>query len=311
MSRWLAPSFCTRSRCNAKHRNQVSPRVLIKRSLHRFIFLSLVLLTACAISTATSPCLLRLATTTSTYDSGLLAFILPDFEKQFNCKIDVIAVGTGQAIAIGQKGDADVVLVHDRLLEDQFVAEGYATGRWDVMYNDFILVGPQNDPAHAIGMRSAKEAFQAIAKSQANLASRGDKSGTHAKELSIWSSLGITPTQAMRWYNSLGQGMGDTLVFANEKPAYTLTDRATWLAMRARLPNLTIIVGGNTIAENPDKLLYNPYGVMPVNPAKHPSVNATAAMNFVRWITSPDTQKMIGHFGVEQYGSALFYPNAK
>ncbi len=263
------------------------------------------------VTTPSSNCRLRLSTTTSTADSGLLSAILPDFENKFNCKVDVVAVGTGQAIAIGQKGDADVLLVHDRPAEDKFVADRNARERFDVMYNDFIIVGPKSDPAKIAGMQRAQDAFRAIKDTQSTFASRGDKSGTNAKEQSVWATLGITPTKELVWYNSLGQGMGDTLVFANEKPAYTLSDRATWLAMRARLPNLMIIVGGNTIAENPDKLLYNPYSVMAVNPDKFPGVNYEMAMNFVKWITSPETQKMIGNFGVEQYGAPLFYPNAR
>lgn len=273
----------------------------------------LALMSACTspVTRSSSYCRLRLSTTTSTDDSGLLAAILPDFEKKFDCKVEVIAVGTGQAIAIGQKGDADVLLVHDRPAEEKFVADKNARERFDVMYNDFIIVGPISDPAQVIGMRSAKDAFKAIMDTRSTFASRGDKSGTNAKELSVWATLGIAPTKELAWYNSLGQGMGDTLRFANEKGAYTLSDRATWLAMRAKLPNLVIAVGGNAIAENPDKSLYNPYGVMAVNPDKFPGVNYEMAMNFVKWITSPETQRMIGDFGREQYGQPLFYPNAK
>jgi tungstate transport system substrate-binding protein len=262
-------------------------------------------------SIPSSGCNLILSTTTSTQDSGLLDFILPDFEKKFNCKVDVVAVGTGQAIAIGQKGDADVLLVHARAQEDQFVKDGDAKERFDVMYNDFVIVGPKNDPAKVNGLKSAKNAFKAIMDAKATFASRGDKSGTNTKELSIWSSVGITPTKEMSWYNALGQGMGDTLVFANEKQAYTLTDRATWFATKDKLPNLVVVVGGNTIDENPDKALYNPYGVMAVNPDKHPGVNYDMAMNFVKWITSPEEQKVIGGFGVDKFGQSLFYPNAK
>ena len=258
-----------------------------------------------------SGCNLILSTTTSTQDSGLLDFILPDFEKKYNCKVDVVAVGTGQAIAISQKGDADVLLVHARAQEDQFVKDGDAKERFDVMYNDFIIVGPKSDPAKTSGMKTAKDAFKAIMDAKATFASRGDKSGTNTKELSIWSSDGITPTKEMPWYNALGQGMGDTLVFANEKQAYTLTDRATWFATKDKLPNLVVMVGGNTIDENPDKALYNPYGVMAVNPDKHSGVNYDMAMNFVKWITSLEEQKVIGGFGVDKFGQSLFYPNAK
>jgi tungstate transport system substrate-binding protein len=253
---------------------------------------------------------LRLATTTSTQDSGLLDYILPLFEKAYNAKVDVVAVGTGQAMEIGSKGDADVLLVHSRKAEDQFVADGFAKKRDDVMYNDFIIVGPKSDPAKINGMTTGKDAFKAIMDSQSLFASRGDKSGTNTKELSIWSSLSITPTQEMKWYNSLGQGMGDTLLFSNEQGAYTLTDRATWLAMQSKLPNLEILVGGQNLAENKDKALLNPYGVLAVNPDKWPNVNYDLALKFVDWILSPETQKVIAAYGVDKYGGQLFYPNS-
>lgn len=263
-----------------------------------------------------SACTLRLATTTSTADSGLLAAILPDFEKKFNCKVDVVAVGTGQALEIGSKGDADVVLVHARAREDIFVQDGNAQERFDVMYNDFVIVGPKNDPAKIASTKSGKDAFKLIADTAAPFASRGDKSGTHTQELSIWASAGIMPTKEMKWYNALGQGMGETLLAANEANFYTLTDRATWLSMRGfdvrtnKLPNLAIVFGGETIDQNPDKQLYNPYGVMMVNPEKFPSVNAAMAKNFVQWLVSPETQKAIGEYGKDKFGQALFYANA-
>ena len=260
---------------------------------------------------AASACALKLATTTSTADSGLLTAILPDFEKKFNCKVDVVAVGTGQAIEIGSKGDADVLLVHSRKAEDQFVKDGHAKQRCDVMYNDFIVVGPKDDPAKVAGMAVAKDAFKMIADMQAPFASRGDKSGTNTKELSIWSSAGITPTKEMQWYNSLGQGMGETLLASNEKGMYTLTDRGTYLATKDKLPNLVIVLGGNALQDNKDKSLLNPYGVMAVNPEKHPGVQYEMAMNFVNWILAPETQKMIGVFGADKFGQPLFYPNAQ
>ncbi len=262
-------------------------------------------------SITSAGCHLILSTTTSTQDSGLLDFILPDFKKKFNCQVDVVAVGTGQAIAIGQKGDADVLLVHDRPSEDKFVADGHAKERFDVMYNDFIIVGPKSDPAKVNGVKMAKDAFNAIMGTKSTFASRGDKSGTNSKELSIWASLSITPTKEMPWYNALGQGMGETLLYSDQQNAYTLTDRATWLATKAKLPNLVVAVGGNNINENADKNLYNPYGVMAVNPDKHPGVNYDMAMNFVKWITSAEEQKVIASFGVDKFGQQLFYPNAK
>lgn len=260
---------------------------------------------------ASSGCHLILSTTTSTQDSGLLPVILPDFEKKFNCKVDVVAVGTGQAIAIGQKGDADVLLVHDRPSEDKLVADKDAHERLDVMYNDFIIVGPKNDPAKISGMKLAKDAFKAIMDKKSAFASRGDKSGTNSKELSVWAALNVTPTKDMAWYNALGQGMGDTLIFSNEKGAYTLTDRATWLAQQLKLSGLVVLVGGNNIGENADKDLYNPYGVMAVNPDKHPGVSFDMAMNFAKWITSVDEQKAINQYGVDKYGQQLFYASSK
>lgn len=274
-----------------------------------------LLISACAGDGPAQPtaasAVLRLATTTSTDDSGLLDAILPAFEKANNCKVDVIAVGTGQALEIGRRGDADVVLVHARASEDKFVADGFARERFDVMYNDFILVGPLSDPAGIKGTTIAADAFTTIMDRQAPFVSRGDKSGTHSKELSIWSSLKITPTQDMTWYNSIGQGMGETLVFANECQGYTLTDRGTYLAMKGKLPNLTIIVGGDSLADNKDKALLNPYGVMAVNPDKHPGVKFDLAMAFVTWLQSAETQKRIGEFGADRFGQPLFYPSAR
>jgi tungstate transport system substrate-binding protein len=276
------------------------------------IALLAVLLSACSAQPAApvAPAVLRLATTTSTQDSGLLDTILPDFETQCACRVDVVAVGTGQALEIGAKGDADVVLVHARQSEDKFVADGNAKERFDVMYNDFIVVGPNDDPAGVSGRELAKDAFQAIMDAQAPFASRGDNSGTHTKELSIWASLGVTPTQEMAWYNSVGQGMGETLVFANERGAYTLTDRGTYLSARENLPNLTIVVGGDTLEANKDPALLNPYGVMAVNPDTHPGVQFDLAMQFIEWLRSPETQAKIGAFGADKYGQPLFYPNA-
>jgi len=274
----------------------------------------LTVLSACATPTPAPtpvppPQKMRLATTTSTADSGLLDNILPDFEKKFNAKVDTVAVGTGQAIELGVKGDVDVVLVHARSSEDKFVADGYGINRLDVMYNDFVLVGPKEDPAKVKDVAAAKDAFTAISKASATFVSRGDNSGTHTKEKSVWTAAQITPTKDMSWYLSIGQGMGETLLFSNEKKAYTLTDRGTWLAQQSKLPNLIIVVGGSTIAENKDKGLLNPYGVIPVNPAKHPGVNFDLATKFAQWITSAETQKKIGDYGKDKFGQALFYPS--
>lgn len=258
--------------------------------------------------TAAAGQVLRLATTTSTADSGLLDAILPDFEKQYGAKVEVVAVGTGQALKLGENGDADVVLVHARKQEDAFVKNGFGIDRRDVMYNDFIIVGPKDDPAGIKGVAKAADAFKAIAEKKATFDARGDNSGTSTKELGIWSSTGITPTADLGWYKSLGQGMGETLTTANEQQAYTLTDRGTYLSMLDKLPDLTVLVGGATIDENKDKALLNPYGVIPVNPAKHPGINAQLAEQFAAWITSPKTLAKIAAYGKDKFGQPLFYP---
>lgn len=275
----------------------------------KLIILSLFLffLAACGSS---EPEVLRLATTTSTEDSGLLEAILPDFEESHNARVDVVAAGTGQAIALGEAGDADVILVHARGREDEFIAAGHGTERYDVMYNDFILVGPADDPAGIQGTALAQESLAAVAAAEATFASRGDDSGTHTKELQLWEAAGITPDPNSSWYKSLGQGMGDTLLFANETGAYTLTDRGTFLSMQENLPNLTIMVGGATIAENADPSLLNPYGVIPVNPDKG-NINDELAQEFAEWITSVEVQEMIGEYGREQFGQPLFYPDSE
>jgi len=251
---------------------------------------------------------LRLATTTSTQDSGLLGAILPGFERACSCRVSVIAVGSGQALEIGRRGDADVLLVHSRKAEDLFVAEGHARQRFDVMYNDFIVVGPEADPARLLGTRLARDAFAAIARAAAPFASRGDKSGTHVMEQETWAAATVTP--AAPWYRSLGQGMGETLMFAQEQQAYTLTDRGTWLALRAKLPALRIWVGGESPADNPDAGLRNQYGVLAVSPDKHPGVNAKLAAAFLEWLLSAATQRAIAEFGVSRFGQPLFRPNA-
>lgn len=279
--------------------------------MQKLRWLSLLLLVGLLVACGSrEPEVLRLATTTSTADSGLLDAILPAFEEAYNARVDVVAVGTGQAIALGEAGDADVILVHARAREDAFVADGHGTARSDVMYNDFILVGPTEDPAGVQGMTSVSEALQAIAAASSPFASRGDDSGTHTKELSLWEKAGLTPDTASGWYQSLGQGMGDTLTFANETGAYTLTDRATFLALQENLPDLLILVGGNSIADNADPDLLNPYGVIPVNPNKD-GINEDLAQDFVEWITSEETQTAIGEFGVDTYGQPLFYPDAE
>jgi len=243
---------------------------------------------------------LILATTTSTYDSGLLDYLLPDFETLYNVKVEVVAVGSGQAIAIGKSGDADVLLVHDRTAEDKFIADGWGVNRQDVMYNDFVIVGPESDPAGIKGMTDAAAAFAKIAETKSVFCSRGDNSGTHSKEKAIWTAAGITPEGD--WYLSLGQGMGDTLTVTNEKQGYTLADRGTWLSRMDSL-ELTVLVEG-------DQVLFNPYGVIAVNPDKWPNVNAEMANNFVTWITSVETQQKIIDYK-HASGQSLFIPDSE
>lgn len=244
---------------------------------------------------------LKLATTTSTEDSGLLDVLLPAFEKDTNYKVKVIAVGSGQAITMGEAGDVDVLLVHSRVAEDKFVADGFGINRRDVMYNDFMIIGPADDPAGIKGSTDAVKAFAAIAQKQAAFVSRADDSGTDKKEKGIWEKAGIKP--AGTWYIESGQGMGDTFRIADEKKAYTLIDRATYLALKDKY-KLGIIIEG-------DKSLLNPYGVIPVNPAKFPKVDYEGATKFAEWLTSEKGQKMIGDFGVKEFGQQLFVPDAK
>jgi tungstate transport system substrate-binding protein len=253
---------------------------------------------------------LRLATTTSTADTGLLGAILPSFEKQCGCRVHVVAVGTGQALELGRRGDADVVLVHAFTQEQQFVAEGHARERFDVMYNDFVIVGPTRDPARIRGASTAREAFGVIARAQAPFASRGDKSGTHTAELALWKAAGIS-TAGQSWYRSLGQGMGETLTAAEEQEAYTLSDRGTYLAMRDRLPHLTVLVGGSRLSDNPDPALRNRYGIMAVSARMHPGVAEELATAFVKWFVSLDTQHAIGAFGRNRFGQPLYYPDSQ
>lgn len=238
-----------------------------------------------------------LATTTSTQDSGLLDVLVPAFEKKAGIKVKVVAVGTGQAIQLGKDGNADVLLVHARKDEDAFVAGGYGSNAWDVMYNQFLIVGPAKDPAGIKGMTDAVKAFKQIAAKKARFVSRGDNSGTHKKEQSLWATAGIDP-QGKDWYISAGQGMGETLKMADELGTYTLTDEATFLTSKNL--DLTVLVKG-------DSKLFNPYGVIKVNSTKKPK----AADAFISFITSKEGQKMIGDFQKSKYGRSIFIPNAK
>ncbi|NHZ71472.1 MAG: solute-binding protein [Aquificales bacterium] len=269
-----------------------------------FVIFLFSLLIGCTANNTTSeePQSLILATTTSTENSGLLAYLLPEFETKYNVKIDVVAVGTGQALQLGEDGNADILLVHARAREDAFMAAGHGVRREDVMYNDFVIVGPTEDPANIRGMNDVTAAFQKIAAAQAIFISRGDDSGTHIKEQAVWQNAGITP--AGDWYISAGQGMGAVLTMANEQKGYTLTDRSTYLARTLAGIELELLVEG-------DPLVFNPYGVIAVNPDKGDHINADMANIFIDWLIAPETQKLIGEFGKAEFGSSLFTPNYK
>lgn len=241
-----------------------------------------------------------LATTTSTQDSGLLEVLVPDFEARTGYRVKVIAVGTGAALAMGSRGDADVLLVHAPAAEMGLVRSGDGVDRRLVMHNDFVLVGPAGDPAGIQGMTDAAQALARIAQARALFVSRGDGSGTHQMELSLWQRAGLTPQGA--WYQESGQGMGATLTIASEKGAYTLTDRATYLVMRDSL-DLALLLEG-------DKALCNVYHVMVVNPAKHPGVNHRGATAFADYITTSEAQQVIGEYGRDRFGQPLFFPDA-
>jgi len=259
-----------------------------------FLFLLLA-----GIAPAYSASDLRLATTTSTENSGLLNTILPLFEAKYGTKVRVISVGSGKAMKLGENGDVDVVLVHSRGDEEKFVAAGFGVNRRDVMYNDFIIVGPKSDPA---GIRDSDvlKAFKKIAAARSRFVSRGDDSGTHKMEQSYWKAAGVEPA-AMPGYVSAGLGMGEVLMMAAEMQGYTLTDRATCAAYRAKT-GLEILVSGDT-------RLFNPYAVIAVNPARHPGVNYPGAMQFIEWLTSSEGQAAIAAFRVD--GEQLFFPNAR
>ena len=244
---------------------------------------------------------LKLATTTSTANSGLLKYLHPVFEKKYGAAIGTIAVGTGQALRLGRNGDVDVVLVHARAAEDKFVADGYGVNRRDVMYNDYIVAGPKKDPAGVRGMRDAVAALKKVAEKKAPWFSRGDDSGTHKMELQLWKEAGLGKPSG-GWYRALGQGMGNTLIAADEKGAYTLADRGTYIALSsAKKIGLGIAIEG-------DKKLFNPYGVIAVSPKKHPHVKHELAMKYVNFLVSPEGQKLIGSF--QKGGKVLFFPSA-
>jgi tungstate transport system substrate-binding protein len=242
-----------------------------------------------------------LSTTTSTQDSGLLDVLIPIFEKNTGYFVKTIAVGSGQAMAMGQKGEADVLLVHSPAAEKKFVAEGYGINRRIIMHNDFIIVGPPTDSAKIKGIKLASEAFKKIASAQALFLSRSDKSGTHTKEMDIWKAAGIKP-EGEKWYQQTGLGMGQTLSVTAEKKGYALADRGTYLALKKNL-GLDILVEG-------DAILLNIYHVIEVNPAKWSKVNSAGAKAFADFMISKETQEIIKTFGVDKFGSPLFFPDA-
>lgn len=239
-----------------------------------------------------------LSTTTSTQDSGLLDVILPDFTKKTGWEVDTVAVGTGEALKMGENGEADVLLVHAKSKEEEFIKAGYGVKRYDVMYNDFVVVGPTGEIEKN---EDVKTTFQAIFDNQYPFVSRGDDSGTNTKELSIWKTLNLVPDQNLNYISS-GQGMGATLLMADEKGAYTLSDRATWLTTKKK-------TSMDIICEKDTQLL-NYYGVIAVNPQQNSKINEEGAKDFVDWILSDDTQTLIGSFGMDEYGQSLFTPNA-
>jgi len=241
-----------------------------------------------------------LSTTTSTQDSGLLDVLVPLFEKTTGYTVKTVSVGTGQALALAARGEADVALVHAPALEKQYVADGKMLNRRLVMYNDFVIIGPAEDPAKIRGQAKAADALRRIAETQSRFVSRGDKSGTHALELALWKQAGIEPKGS--WYLESGQGMGQTLGIANERAAYTLTDRATFLAFQQRV-KLPILV-------EKDRALLNVYSVMEVNPANGPRVNSAGGKAFADFMVAPDTQRVIKTFGLEKFGPPLFVPVA-
>ncbi|SFR30830.1 substrate-binding domain-containing protein [Halorubrum sodomense] len=246
---------------------------------------------------------LTLTTTTSTYDTGLLDAIHTDFQEMYGVTVDAVAQGTGAALETARNGDSDVVMVHARGLEDEFMRNGYGINRRDLMFNDFVIVGPESDPAGIRGMSSATDALTAIAEAQATFVSRGDNSGTHTKELNLWEAAGTEP--GGDWYQETGTGMGEALNIANQQGAYTLSDRGTFISQRSEI-DLTILVQGPI--EGGPEILANPYGVMAVNPGVHENANYDLAMAYIGWITSPAVQNAISEYRVN--GEQLFFPRA-
>lgn len=270
---------------------------VIKQYFACLVFLSVSLFAVHAI--AAEPLPLRMATTTSTENSGLFEVIQPVFEQALDIRVHVIAVGTGKALELGRRGDVDVVLVHAKSAEQAFVNDGYGVARHEIMYNDFVLVGPPADPAGVRGIRDAGKAFAKIAAANATFVSRGDDSGTHKKENAIWQQAAVQP--AGGWYRQVGQGMGKTLQIAGELAGYTLVDRGTWLAYRATSP-LQLLVWG-------DENLQNAYGIIAVNPARFPDVDNASVQRLIEWFSTPQAHALISGYQVD--GEQLFYPVTK
>ncbi|HMB14717.1 MAG TPA: substrate-binding domain-containing protein [Pelovirga sp.] len=264
--------------------------------MFRLISIGLTFFFMCGLfSPVTAAERLRLATTTSTEASGLLAKLLPPFEQANDCKVDVIAVGTGKALKLGESGDVDVVLVHARSLEDKFMADGYGSDRRDVMYNDFVLLGPLHDPAGVMGDNDLTAVMSKIATSGLSFVSRGDESGTHVRERQLWQAANVVPQGD--WYLEAGRGMGEVIIMANERQGYTLSDRGTYLAFKDKI-DLKLVFAG-------DERLFNPYGVIMVNPARHPHVKEDLARKFLDFLTSEEGQGLINGFKMD--GEQLFY----
>jgi tungstate transport system substrate-binding protein len=266
--------------------------------MKRFLLMAALAASIAMAAGAQSPATprLRLATTTSTEQSGLLAAILPAFERETGYRVEVVAVGTGASLKIGEKGDCDVVLVHARALEDAFMAAGFGAERRDVMYNDFIVLGPASDPAGLASAKSAVEAFKALFAARAPFVSRGDKSGTDVKEKDLWKAAGLSPAGSP-WYKEIGQGMSQAILTAEQIGGYTLADRATWLAMKGK-SSLVILNQG-------DKILFNPYGIISVSPAKWPSTNILGARALADWITGSEGRALISAYKIG--GEQCFY----
>ncbi len=273
----------------------------MKKMIRRLLLTLLATLSITSLQVYAQEKSIVVSSTTSTEQSGLFNYMLPIFKMKTGIEVKVVAVGTGQALDIGRRGDADVVFVHDKPAEEKFVEEGYSTKRYEVMYNDFVLIGPKSDPAKIGGGKDIQVALQKIAVAQAPFVSRADKSGTHAAELRYWKGAGITPSSSQSWYKETGSGMGPALNTASAMNGYILADRGTWLSFKNR-GDLVILVQG-------DPKLFNQYGVMLVNPAKFPHVKKAQGQEFIDWLISKNGQDVIASYKID--GEQLFFPNAK